>query len=88
MQRYLQGFNVDATYQIAFTDPYGSEPEAWTDVADRFAYDYDLGEGMYLLNTGSSGSAETDDIRLCSLSDRSIVKLSEYPGLLDGAIVL
>ena len=85
VQRYLQGFNIDATYQIAFTDPYGSEPEAWTDVADRFAYDYDLGEGMYLLNTGSSGSAETDDIRLCSLSDRSIVKLSEYPGLLDGA---
>lgn len=78
VQRYMQGFNVDATYQIAFTDPYGSEPEVWTDVADRFAYDYDLGEGMYLLNTGSSGNAVADDIRLCSLSDRSIVKLSEY----------
>ena len=85
VQRYLQGFNIDATYQIGFTDPYGTEPETWTNVADRSAYDYDLGEGMYLLNTGSSGSAETDDIRLCSLSDRSIVKLSEYPGLLDGA---
>lgn len=79
VQRYLQGFNVDATYQIGFTDPYGSESEAWTDIADRCAYDYDLGEGMYLLNTDRSGSAATDGIRLCSLSDRSIVKLSEDP---------
>lgn len=84
VQRYLQGFNIDATYQIGFTDPYGTEPETWTNVADRSAYDYDLGEGMYLLNTGSSGNAKEDEIRLCNLPDRSIVKLSEYPAIYGG----
>lgn len=78
VQRYLQGFNIDATYQIGFTDQYGSEPETWFDSVEDYYYDFDLGDGMYLLYTGDM---ENNGMLLCNLSEKEIFPLSESPGV-------
>lgn len=62
VQRYLQGFNVDATYQVGFTDQYGTEPESWIDVPDTAEIDHDLGDGMYQIHFKGEKNDQSKDI--------------------------
>lgn len=78
VQRYLQGFNVDATYQVGFTDQYGTEPENWIDVPGKVEIDHDLGDGMYQIHFESERNNGKDIFRLCNLSERTIITLSDY----------
>lgn len=78
VQRYLQGFNTDATYQVGFTDQYGTEPESWIDVPDTAEIDHDLGDGMYQIHFKSERNNGKDIFRLCNLSERTIITLSDY----------
>lgn len=79
VQRYLQGFNTDATYQVGFTDQYGTEPESWINVPDTAEIDHDLGEGMYQIHFKGEKNDQSKDIyRLCNLSERTIITLSDY----------
>lgn len=79
VQRYLQGFNTDATYQVGFTDQYGTEPESWIDVPDTAEIDHDLGDGMYQIHFKGEKNDQSKDIyRLCNLSERTIITLSDY----------
>lgn len=77
VQRYLQGFNVDATYQVGFTDQYGTEPENWIDVPDRAEIDHDLGGGMYQIHFKESDN-QRDIYRLFNLSERTVITLSDH----------
>ena len=77
VQRYLQGFNVDATYQVGFTDQYGTEPENWIDVPDRAEIDHDLGGGMYQIHFKESNN-QRDIYRLFNLSERTVITLSDH----------
>lgn len=79
VQRYLQGFNTDANYQVGFTDQYGTEPESWIDVPDTAEIDHDLGDGMYQIHFKGEKNDQSKDIyRLCNLSERTIITLSDY----------
>lgn len=79
VQRYLQGFNTDATYQVGFTDQYGTEPENWIDVPDTAEIDHDLGDGMYQIHFKGEKDDQSKDIyRFCNLSERTIITLSDY----------
>ena len=74
-----RGFNVDATYQVGFTDQYGTEPESWIDVPDTAEIDHDLGDGMYQIHFKGEKNDQSKDIyRLCNLSERTIITLSDY----------